>query len=76
MSFSVLYSSNIVCITPPRFDAMLSEKSGRGFSRFYFHSMKASAEERGLGSCFSFLPLKRTYTRTEISINSTFFRGF
>ena len=31
MSFSVLYSSNIVCITP-RFDAILSEKSGRGFS--------------------------------------------
>ena len=35
MSFSVSYSSNIVCITPsPRFDAILSQKSGRGFSRY------------------------------------------
>ena len=45
MLFSVLYSSNVVCITP-RFDAILSEKCGRGFSRFYFHGIKASAEER------------------------------
>ena len=35
-------------MTPPsRFDAILSEKSGRGFSRFYYRSIKASAEERG-----------------------------
>ena len=48
MSFSVLYCSNIVCITPPpRFDAILSEKSGRGYSRFYFRGIKASTEERG-----------------------------
>ena len=40
---------NIVCITP-RFDAaMLSEKSGRGFSRFYFRGIKASAEKKELG---------------------------
>ena len=45
MSFSVLYSSNILCITP-RFDAILSKKSGRSFSRFYFRGIKASAEER------------------------------
>ena len=49
MSFSVSYSSNIVCITPPLFDAILSEKSGRGsVSRFYFRGIKASAEERGM----------------------------
>ena len=42
MSFSVSYSSNIVCITP-WFDVILSEKSGRGFSRFYFCGIKASA---------------------------------
>ena len=47
MSFSLSYSSNIVCIAP-RFDAILSEKSGRGFPRFYFRGMKASAEERGV----------------------------
>ena len=48
MLFSASYSSNIVYITPPpRFDAILSEKSGRGFSRFYFRGIKASAEERG-----------------------------
>ena len=46
MSFSVLFSSNIVCITL-RFNAILSEKSGRGFSRFYFRDIKASAEESG-----------------------------
>ena len=45
MSFFVLYSSNIVCITP-RFDAILSEKSGIGFSCFYFRDIKASGEER------------------------------
>ena len=39
ISFSVLYSSNIVCITP-RFDAILSEKSGIGFSRFYFRDIR------------------------------------
>ena len=49
MSLSVSYSSTIVCITPPRFDAILSEKSGRGFSRFYFRGIKASAEERVVG---------------------------
>ena len=32
---------------PPRFDAILSEKSGRGYSRFYFRGIKASTEERG-----------------------------
>ena len=47
MTFSVLYSSNIVCITPPPlFDATLSEKSGTSFSPFYFRGIKASAVER------------------------------
>ena len=50
MSFSVSYSSNIVCITP-RLDAILSEKSGRGFSRFWFRGIKASAEERDITIC-------------------------
>ena len=38
MSFSLLYSSNKVCITP-RHDAIFSEKSGRGFSRFHFRGI-------------------------------------
>ena len=53
MSFSVSYSSNMVCITPPpRFDAILSEKSGRGFSRFYFRGIKTCAEERDMPPYF------------------------
>ena len=47
MSFSVSYSSNIVCITP-RFDAILSEKSGRGFSRFYFCAVRKPLRRREL----------------------------
>ena len=49
MSFSVSYSSNIVCI-PPWFDAILSEKSGRGFSRFYFRGIS-------LGPVYEFLSI-------------------
>ena len=46
MSFSVSYSLNIVCITP-QLDAILIEKSGRGFSGFYLRDIKAFGEERG-----------------------------
>ena len=38
----------IYVVSPPRSDAILSEKSGKGFSRFYFRGIKASAEERAI----------------------------
>ena len=40
--------------TPPRFDAILSEKSGRG----YFRGIKASAEESVLFLIFEYTDLK------------------
>ena len=55
MSFSVSYSLITVPITPPpRFDAILSEKSGRG----YFRGIKASAEESVLFLIFEYTDLK------------------
>ena len=44
--FCIVFFKYSLYHPPPRFDAILSEKSGRGFSRFYFRAIKASAEER------------------------------
>ena len=50
VSFVVFCIVFVVFITH-RFEAILSEKSGRGFSRFYFRDIKASAEVRVLSPC-------------------------
>ena len=78
MSFSVSYSSNIICITP-LFDAILSDKSGRGFStdlgfsRFYFRGIKASAEERDsrLGLALGFFSGERYKALTACAIRAS-----
>ena len=47
---------------PPLFDAILSEKSGRGFSRFYFRGIKASAKESSVVTAPKILPGLMVYT--------------